>query len=352
MKRLTSMAFAAIAVFAVAILALQPVSVAAQSSAALSISPRKDYEAVDPGKTVNDTLVIRNLDNERTLNLSLRVVDFSYTDDGGTPNLMLAEDAPQTTWSLKPHLEVPDSVSIPPRESTTLDISVSIPEDMGGGSYYSAIVYSSGAPDGGNVGLSASGVTLVFAHVAGDTHQDLSLEKFGAYHEGTTNRKAGYLFATINKPEVMAYTLKNSGNVAEKPVGTIIIKDIFGRETTIRDVNPSGALALRGQSRTFMSCISLESGKTEFNGSTTEANRCVEPNLWPGYYRASLDLFYGQNGNITKEINGSASFWYLPIWFLMVVIILILAIALATWRITLKVRSRGQNNPTRAFRRK
>src|SRR5690606_22781153 len=145
--------------------------VLAQSSASLSIAPKKNY-TVEPGKTVNDTLVIRNLDTENTLDLSLRAVDFTFIDDSGAPKLMLAEDAPQTTWSLKPFLKIPKSVQIPPKSSKTLDMSISIPAKHGAGSYYSAIVYSTGAPDGGNVGLSASGVTLVFTSVPGTVNED------------------------------------------------------------------------------------------------------------------------------------------------------------------------------------
>ena len=74
---------------------------AAQGSASLSIVPKKNY-TIEPGKSVSDKLTIRNLDSQAPLILSLRLVDFSFNDDTGTPKLMLAEDAPQTTWSLKP----------------------------------------------------------------------------------------------------------------------------------------------------------------------------------------------------------------------------------------------------------
>ena len=60
------------------------------SSASLSITPKKNY-SVEPGKSVKDTLVIRNLDPKIPLQINLRVVDFTFSDDGGTPKLMLAE---------------------------------------------------------------------------------------------------------------------------------------------------------------------------------------------------------------------------------------------------------------------
>jgi hypothetical protein len=315
-----------VAVFAVVIATLYNtplLPVTAQSSASLSIVPRKNY-TIESGKSINDTLTIRNLDSERSLDLTLRVVDFSFTDDGGTPKLMLDEDAEPTTWSLKSFMDVPKSVSIPPKTSRTLDMSVSIPAKQGAGSYYSAIVYSSGSPDGGNVGLSASGVTLVFTSVPGEVKEDLKLEKFGAYK--STQGKDGYKFITSEKPQRMAYTLKNNGNVTASPVGTITLKHMFGKEEIISDINPSKSLALIGQTRTFTTCIKNKKEDVDISGTRAQANVCAEPKLWPGRYSASLKAYYGQNGSNTQEIDGKGSFWYLPAWFIMIVVALVLAV--------------------------
>lgn len=338
MKRFTSIVIAAIAVLVVsATLSAQPASA---KSASLSIVPKKNY-TIEPGKTANDTLTVRNLDAKEPLELTLRVVDFTFTNDGGAPQLMLKDDAPLTTWSLKPFLTLPETVTIPPKSSKTLDMSVSIPAGHGAGSYYSAIVYSSGAPGaGGNVGLNASGVTLVFTTIPGKVNEDLKLERFGAYNAATSDKEAGYVFVTTKEPEVMAYTLKNNGNVTESPVGSITIKNMFGQSRTINNVNPSESLALIGQSRTFTSCIKLKSEEVNFNGSKSESTSCTSPGLWPGYYSATLDLFYGQNGNRTQEIGGKASFWYLPAWFIFIVLILLLAVAYVVWRIVRAVRGK------------
>lgn len=339
MNRFKSIAMAALAVVVAATYALPAMPVSAASSSALSIAPKKNY-VIDPGKSVKDKLTIRNLDSQNSLDLTLRVIDFTFTDDGGTPKLFLAEDAPQTTWSLKPFLTIPKSVSVPAGGTKSVDMSVAIPAGHGAGSYYSAIVYSTGAPDGGNVGLSASGVTLVFANVPGLVNEDLKLQKFGAYHEATASSKADYMFITAKEPLQIAYTLKNNGNVVESPVGSITLKDMFGREQTINNVNPSSSLALIGQSRTFTACIKLAAESVNISGSTTQANTCTSPGLWPGYYSAKLDLYYGQNGNVTQEILGTSSFWYLPWWFVIVVIVLLLIIAFIVWRIVRVVKGK------------
>lgn len=346
MDRLKSILLVVFAAVLTVSVGLPVANVSAEGSAALSIVPKKNY-TVEPGKSVDDTLTIRNLDYAKPLNLNLRVIDFTYTNDSGTPKLMLDEDAPQTTWSLKPFLTVPKKVSIDPGASQTVDMNVSIPSGHGAGSYYSAIVYSSASSDGGNVGLSASGVTLVFTSIPGKVKENLVLEKLGAYDDAVRN----YSYFNTEQPDKIAYTLKNEGNVTESPVGTITLKNIFGHEVTINDINPNSSLALIGQTRTFEACIKLASEEVNFNGSRTEATTCTKPGLWPGYYSVVLDAFYGQNGNATRDLDGKAGFWYLPWWFVALVIVVLLFAGYHIWRVVRFIRGRRSPSLGRSKKR-
>lgn len=353
MKRFIGIILATFAtVFAAAgLLSVQ--SASAQSSASLSIAPKKNY-SIEPGKSVKDTLVIRNLDRNSDLQLTMRVVDFTYTEEGGTPKLFLAKDAPQTTWSLKPYLKVPDSVTIPKGGTKTVDMSVAIPQNRGAGSLYSAIIYSTGAPDGGNVGLAASGVTLAFVNVPGKVNQDLKLQKLGAYMDARPGKEAGYTFFTNDEPQKIGYTLKNNGNVTEAPTGSITVKNLlFGKEYNISNVNPASSLALIGQTRAFTACIKLEKESVRLQGTQTQTNTCASPGLWPGPYDVKIELYYGQNGNITREIQGSAVFWFMPLWFIILVIVLLVIIGLLIWRLTVIVRRKlGKGNYKKSSRRR
>jgi hypothetical protein len=352
MKRFKSIVVAALAFVVAAAYTVPALPVSAASSSALSIVPKKTY-TIESGKSVKDTLVIRNLDTNIPLQLTLRVIDFTFTDDGGTPKLFLAQDAPQTTWSLKPFLTIPKSVTIAPGGSKTLDMSIAIPAGHGAGSYYSAIVYSSGSGEGGNVGLSASGVTLAFVNVPGKVNEDLKLQKFGAYKMATANHPASYTFITTDMPEMLAYNLKNSGNVAEAPVGSITLKSMFGKEQTISNVNPNSSLALIGQSRTFTACIKLKAAEVEVGGSKSKSMVCDNAGLWPGRYTAKLDIFYGQNGNVTQEVVGTTSFWYLPVWFIILLIVVIAVLAFVIWRVVRIIRAKLYGHrPAKSHRRK
>lgn len=341
MKHVKSIVLVAIA-FLMGLFYLVPApSVSADtSSSSLSISPKKNY-VIEPGDSVKDTLNISNLDDSSTLYLSLRVIDFSYTDHSGTAKLMTAQDAPQTTWSLRSMMSVPESVEVAPGKSKQVPISVSVPQGHGAGSYYSAIMYSSGTGQGaGQVGLNASGVTLVFVNIPGKVKENLQFTHLGAYDRSANGDLSGYHYFNAKMPDAIGYTLKNSGNVVEAPSGSITLRDIFGRTTTINEVNPVGSLALIGQERTYTACIKLTDEKVDVGGSSAEAGTCQNPGLWPGYYRVSADLYYGQNGNLTQEVTKTAGFWYLPWWFLIVSFIVIVVLVFFIRRTYNKLRNK------------
>lgn len=333
MKRIRSIAVAALAVLVAAAYVLPVAPAVAESdggaaSSALSISPKKQYE-IEAGKSVDDKLTIRNVDTSTSLQLTLRVIDFTYDDtqDSGVAKLFLDPNAEQTPWSLRQYIKLPETVTIGPGETKTVDMSVSIPKNQGAGSLYSAIIYSSGsgavngaggAGASGSVGLNASGVTLVFANVPGKVHEDLQLQKLGPYDKFA---KKYMPYITTTMPQSIGYTLKNSGNWAEAPVGSITVSGWFGRKVEINNINPTKSLVLIGQARTFSSCIKFDEKEIANARSNTPPTTCVDPGLWPGYYSVTANLFYGANGNETREIIKTVGFWYLPWWFIALCIV-------------------------------
>lgn len=340
MNRLKSAMLVLVAAVVVSSMLFIPQHASAQGSAALSITPRKDY-TIEPGKSVNDTLVIRNQDRERPLNLFLRVIDFTFSDDSGAPKLLMAEDAAPTEESLRSFLKVPESVVVEPGGSASVDMSIAIPTNQGGGSYYSAIVYSSSSSEGGNVGLSASGVTLVFTEIPGEGRQNLDLKRLGAYKDASTPTGGEYAYFHTDMPARIAYTLKNEGNVTGRPYGSITIRPLFGKEIVINEINPSSSLALNNQERTFTACIKLKNQEVDFDGSRAEAATCAEPGLWPGFYSVEMAGYYGRNGSPTKDLTGSSWFLYMPWWFILVLVVALAFVGYHIWKIVRHIRSRG-----------
>ena len=347
MKRFVKFFGVALAALTVVMSGVAPVSAQGSlnqgndGSSGLSITPKKNY-VLEPGKSVTDKLSITNLDRQHDLLVTMRPVDFTFMDDTGSPKLILAQDAEPTTWSLKPFMNLPQTVTIPKGGSKTVDMKISVPVGQGAGSYYSAIVYTASGTNGGNVSINASGVTLAFLNIPGVVNEKMSIQKFGAFTFDKSGNTGKYVFIAADKaPDSLSYALKNEGNVAENPSGSIILKNMFGKTVkTFDNANPRGSLALIGQTRRFDACINPSQKKIELENQATAVRdtSCNPPSLMPGRYTASLDVFYGQNGNPTHEITAVASFWYLPLWFIIAVIVAILIIAYIIWRIVRKIK--------------
>ncbi len=359
MKRFVGFMGAALIVLTLAIGAMPRAIYAEDSgspgqSSGLSITPRKNY-TIKPGETITDTLRIGNLDKDNDLTVTLRMIDFTYSDESGTPKLSIAANAPQTAWSLKPFTSLPETVQVGKGATATVDYTIKIPENMGAGSYYSAIMYQAGGSTGGNVGLNASGVTLAFVSVPGVVDQKLTLQKFGAYASENNGVSGKYIFiATMGSPKMVAYTVKNEGNVFEAPAGNIIVKNMFGKEVVNVVTNPNQSLALIGQTRLFASCLRTVQDEVQFMGGTTKNTNCVDPKLMPGRYTAQLSVMYGQNGNQTREITATASFWILPWWFIITMVVLLSGAGYGIWRLQRKIRAavNGTSRSGRGARRR
>lgn len=316
-------------------------------SNALAIQPRKDYN-LQAGESVNDTLTVTNRNTSEPLNLDLRIVDFEAQDETGSPKLM-RDSRDRTAWSLKNFIDMPQQVTVNPGETVRIPITIEIPAGTGAGSYYSAIEYAAvGSSDFGQgnaqANIQASGVSLVFVKVPGQTKQQLTFMQFGAFvPDGTGGAFKGIFFS--DKPKVMAYRLRNDGNIAEQPNAAIVVKNSSGKVLyTVANANPKGQLALRGQTRRFDTCINPEN-ETQTTSTGTDINTivCGDTSFGPGRYTAELTILYGENGNETREITAKATFWVLPWWFIGLVVIglaIVVGIALYIWRRVNELRSR------------
>jgi hypothetical protein len=308
---------------------------AQKSSNGLGVSPRKDY-TVQPGKTINDTLYISNLSLRQDLQVSIRLLDFGAQDESGAPALQLDDNAPQTPWSLKPFVKVAENVKIEAGKSANVPISVTIPASQGAGSYYSAIEYTAQNPETQEkVNISASTVSLVFVNVPGTTKEQLNLKQFGAYTSDDKGLNGKFVNVSFGAaPKELTYRLENNGNVAERPSGSIVVRNMFGRTVKeIEDANPKKQLVLLGQTRRIQVCMqsSVLEVKAPNGGQDTEQTVCEDPGLWPGRYTAQMALYYGLNGNATQEVSATTSFWYLPWWSLVGLGIFVLVIAGLVW---------------------
>lgn len=328
--------FRAIALFAVLGVTVFGTIQANAQSTGLGINPRLDF-SIAAGKTQTGTFYLSNLNKTLPAKVELSVVDFTAKDETGTPSLQLREDAPQTPWSLKPFIKAPDTVELNPGESKNVPFTIKIPEGQGAGSYYSAIKYDPVVgDDSSSTVISGAPTQLVFVTVPGKATELLSLDKFGAYSLKDNDDIGSYKsFFVSSQPKYLAYTVKNSGNVAENPGGSILIKNLFGKTVkTIGDINPKKNLALIDQTRRFDICITPGEKEPEEGASrSTKIITCENPGLLPGIYKAQLSAFYGINGSSTQEINATATFWYMPWWFIGVIVAFLAVLAFVIFKV-------------------
>lgn len=299
----------------------------------LGISPRRDF-TIKAGESIDDTLYIRNLSLTQNLQVQMSIVDFGAKDETGVPEIKVEENAPQTAWSLKPYMTIQGEIQIEAGKSANVPVKITIPAEQGAGSYYSAVRYIAINPETKQkVNIAASSASLIFVTVPGQANESIKLKQFGSWlstNEDGTNGVFKKLFIT-QAPKEFAYRIQNDGNVAESVNGTILVKNAFGKTVKeIKDANPKKQLSLIGQVRRIQVCIKDEVLKNQESDDSAQKS-CANPGLWPGRYTAELSLFYGINGSSTQDIQAKASFWYLPLWFLISVSVLLLLIFLLVW---------------------
>lgn len=353
MKKFSAIVMFALFVGAIFITPTTAIAAPKSSSNSLGVNPRRDY-VVKPGEKIQDTLNVTNLDKSEPLIIAVRSVDFKASNQTGTPNLLLKQIEP-TRWSLKPYLTIPATYTIPAGKSADVPFTINIPANVGAGSYYSAVHYSvsGGEGDQSTVNLSGSSVSLLFVRVSGEAKSSLLLQKFGAFTPSNDMTTGVYnSFYSATKPKYLSYTLQNKGNIAEQPGGSLQLKNIFGQTVKLyAKANPYESLVLLEQTRRIDLCLNEVEvrEKNKLNGQDEEVKKCEDAKLLPGRYTAAMSLVYGGEGIATQEIRASTSFWYLPVWFIIAVIIGLLIAAWAIRTLVSKIKNRGK--PTYGTRR-
>jgi hypothetical protein len=301
----------------VASLMASAVMVGAQSNG-LGVTPKETF-TMNAGATASNSLFLANLNKTQPLNVHLNVVDFTYQDETGAAKLLQASDQPQTPWSLKPYITVPDNVTVPPGGSKQIPFTLKLPANIGAGTYYSAVEYTASTGSGSQqVTIAASSATLLFINVPGKATELLTMKSFGMYD--TKANKFKSMFHA--QPSYFSYRLANSGNLAEAPAGSVVIKNMFGHLVAkVDNANPKSQIALIGQTRRFQGCNPKSNAPEEL----PKDENCIPFNLKPGFYSATIAIFYGQNGQPTREIGATTHFWYLP-WTFIVEVLVVLAL--------------------------
>lgn len=256
---------------------------------ALEIAPPVINLTADPGQSLKVQILLRNV-SSGTLIVTGQANDFVAAGESGTPKVLLnGETSP---YSLKDWVVPPATLQLAPKEIKTMNITINVPSNGSPGGHYGIIRFTATAPSlsGTGVAISASLGSLILLSVSGPVNENLTVKEFSASHDGRT----ASLFEST--PLVFTTRLTNNGNVHEQPVGTIVIKDMFGKKFASVNVNLPPKNILPQSTRKFESPLD----------SSVIGNKKMF-----GHYTANLTVKYGKNGD--KTVSSSLGFWVIPI---------------------------------------
>lgn len=247
----------------------------------IELSPAIFEDKVDPGKTYDFTLKVKNVsDSDKTFYLDAR--DIKSVDEAGRPEFV-AEGEP-TPFNLSSWVTVSaDSVFIPAGETRAVYFSIAVPADATPGAHFGGIFLESLPPKlrttGTGVGVAVG--SLLSLRISGEIIEDARLRAFST----------GKLIYT-ELPAEFEVRIENLGNALIRPAGFVEVINMFGKQVANIRLNESAAGVFPGAERSFK--VVWDHDEFAF-----------------GRYQAVTSVVYGDD--VRKTISASTSFWVLPL---------------------------------------
>lgn len=264
----------------------------------LQLQETRTEMAISPGETKNFSFIVKNITNG-DLEAQVSVNDFESDGFTGNPQIIVDSNE-RTPTTINNFVKGLKDFPLKTGESKKVELQVVVPEDAAPGAYFGVVRYAA-VPKGGvlsdadrQLALTASVAHLVLIEVAGEITEQIQVEDL--YFQKDESRSSIFFKA----PNKASLAIKNLGNGFSRPFGDISIKNMFGTEVTnykVNDINPKGII-LPKSSRTFTNDISGVK--------------------MPGRYTASAAVAYGNGGEVVPYYS---SFWYLPAWFILALLL-------------------------------
>lgn len=275
----------------------------AQGGSGLSISPTRTELRIQPGQTDKVEVSVRNVTRGAIIAKPF-ISDFESDDATGEPRLYANTDK-RNSASINNFVTGLGDISLAPGESKNLTYTVSIPSNAAPGGYYGAITYravpaNAANPESGEVALTANVASLVLIEVPGDITEQIQVGSVKVLG----NNKASSFFTS--KPDKVAINIRNNGNSFSKPFGTVTVTNMSKKQVHNYELNnatPRGNI-LPKTSRTF-----------------TDELKGIDK---PGRYTVTANISHGTGGEVLTQV---VSFWYVPVWLIVVLLVFVAAIA-------------------------
>jgi hypothetical protein len=282
----------------------------------LTLSPPIKELTLSPGETSTQTLKLTN-PTAKLVELYPKVMNFNAKGDSGEPGFTEA-NVENTKFSLASWITLTQSkVALTPEQVVEYQYTINVPQNAEPGGHYGVVFFATEPPtlekDVSKVALSSMVGGLVLVRVPGDIKEEGQIESFDS-------DKLVYLFNNVK------YTtrIRNLGNVHFKPLGTIKIKDLFGRTVDVLDFNANGGNILPESTRKW-------------------ENGWKSSKILIGPVKATLNITYGST---SKPITESIWLWMIPWWLLVIIAVLVVAlIAFLVYRKLKKKNKRTYDAP-------
>ncbi len=280
------------------------------TSSALTSSPVRLELSGDPGSTVHTEFELYN-EARKPQAFTIDFADFESQGEDGQPKFVKKTDG-LSSWIQN---ETPEAV-LGALERKDIGFDIHIPKDADPGGYFAG-VFSIGSnpqtPESGeqpNISVQAEVGTLILLRVNGDFQEGADILEFN-----TKNKKHWFKSLPID----FYYRFQNQGDSWVKPLGDIVIENIFGQTSQIVPANPDGNNVLPKSIRKFE--IQWFTSKGETQTKDSEVPPEMPHGFWNrvkheakyfslGRYTANLTLNYGEKEPVQTKAH--ISFWVIP----------------------------------------
>jgi hypothetical protein len=285
----------------------------AASASGLSISPLRQNLTLNSGQAGEVSITLKNITGGPVI-AKAKVQDFE--SDGVTGNPKIISNPNQvSSASIRNFLVGLGDVRLATGQQVSFTIPVQAPNNAAPGAYYGLIEYqavpvdSSGSPTGNSsvVALSAAVSQLVFITVPGKVSDHAQINAIDIYSD-KAGTNAGIFFT--HPPKMVGVAMQNVGNAFVTPFGNVTLQNTEHKSVYSYELNG-------GITRGLMLPNSTRIFKNQIQNITR-----------PGRYTVAVSASYG-NGSVI--LVGTKSFWYIPIWLLIIFIVIILALIGVVW---------------------
>jgi Rieske Fe-S protein len=293
-----------------AVFALAPTMATAANSQSFQISPPTANYSADKGTAQSGTVKVTNLTNQP---IALNVGKENFVAKGEEGETELSDNA-DPLYSLAPWFSVDtNQITVPGLGTQVVHYTIALPSDAEPGGRYGSITFNSIPPKlpSGQSGAAVEQTigNLVFLRINGPAQEQLNVETFETGHLGDKNSWAASSFFQHGPVDFLT-RVKNTGNVHEKPTGTITIKNAFG--FTVAKLPLDEHFVIPGAIRRL---------------HNSWANGAKKPFLL-GPYSATLDAKYDGG----KTLTATTHFTVIPLAQVAIVLIILILLVLFFWK--------------------